>query len=228
MFEQLTNNWVLKLLSLVFALVLWFFVIGERQLEVGYAVPLQLKNVPPTLIVANEVPSLVDVRLSGPRTLLMRIGPNDINLSVDLKGLKPGVTSFKRLDEKLDIPTGVKVTRLSPSFVDVKLDRIREKSVELRPDLKGDLPEGFRIAEVRINPSSVTVRGAESELKDVNAVLTEPIELGNVQESFTLMVPVDYRGKYTTLKENVAAEVSVTIEPVPPPSEEKKTRSKSR
>lgn len=228
MFEHLTENWLLKLLSLVFALILWFFVIGERQLEVGYAVPLQLKNVPPELIVANEVPSLVDVRLSGPRTLLMRISPNDINLTVDLKDLKPGMTSFKRLDDKLDIPTGVKVSRLSPSFVDVKLERIREKRVELLPDVKGTPAEGFRIVDLHIKPTYVTVRGAESELKDVNTVLTESIELENVQESFTMMVPVDYRGKYTTLKEEVAAEVTVAIEAVPLPADEKRTRSKTR
>lgn len=228
MFERLTENWLLKLLSLVFALILWFFVIGERQLEVGYVVPLQLKNLPSDLIVANEVPSLVDVRLSGPRTLLMRIGPKDINLAVDLKDLKPGVTSFRRLDDKLDIPTGVKVSRLSPSFVDVKLDRIREKKVELQPNLKGTPPEGFRIVDVRIKPTYVTVHGAESELKDVNTVLTEPIELSNVQESFTMMVPVDYRGKYTKLKEEVATEISVTIEALPLPLEDKKIRSKTR
>jgi len=34
MLSSLSDNWVLKLLSLAFALVLWFFVMGERKLEV--------------------------------------------------------------------------------------------------------------------------------------------------------------------------------------------------
>jgi YbbR domain-containing protein len=164
MLERLAENWVLKVLSLVFALVLWFFVMGERKLEVGYAVPLELQNVPDGMIVTNEVPSLVDVRISGPRTLLMNLRPTDVHISVDLKGLKPGLTSFKRLEERLNIPSGLKVTRLSPSFVDVKLERIREKAVPVKVLLNGTPAEGFRIAEVRTEPDQVTVEGAEGEL----------------------------------------------------------------
>jgi YbbR domain-containing protein len=222
MLERLAENWVLKVLSLVFALVLWFFVMGERKLEVGYAVPLELQNVPDEMIVTNEVPSLVDVRISGPRTLLMNLRPTDVHISVDLKGLQPGLTSFKRLEERLNIPSGLKVTRLSPSFVDVKLERIREKTVPVKVLLNGTPAEGFRIAEVRAEPDQVTVEGAESELKDIHEAVTEPVDAEGVRESFTLMAPLNYRGKYTTLKGPGAVEVQVAIkpaEPVDPPAE---------
>lgn len=221
MFEQLSENWILKVLSLVFALVLWFFVMGERKLEVGYAVPLELKSVPEGMIVTNEVPRLVDVRISGPRTLLMNLSPSDINISVDLKDLQPGLTSFKRLEERLNIPSGLKVTRLSPSFVDVKLERIKEKTVPVKVNLAGTPAEGVRVAEVRASPSHVVVEGAESELKDVHETLTENVDVEGARESFTLMVPINYRGKHTTLKGPEATEVQVTIEPVPPPVKEK-------
>ncbi|MEJ2698087.1 MAG: CdaR family protein [Desulfuromonadales bacterium] len=218
MFERLKENWLLKLLALAFAVTLWFFVMGERNVEVGYAVPLELKNVPKGLMVANDVPSLIDVRISGPRTLLMNLRPSDISITVDLSDLQPGVTSFKRLEERLNIPSGLKVTRLSPSFVDVKLERIRDKQVPVKVDLSGTPAEGFTVAEVTAKPAKLTVKGAESELKDVTEVETEPVQLDGVKESFSLMVPVDYRGKYTSLKEQQAVEVRVKIEPVRPPA----------
>lgn len=221
MFERFSENWVLKVLSLVFALILWFFVMGERKLEVGYAVPLELKNVPEGMIVTNEVPRLVDVRISGPRTLLMNLSPSDINISVDLKDLQPGLTSFKRLEERLNIPSGLKVTRLSPSFVDVKLERIKEKAVPVRVEIAGTPAEGVRVAAVRASPDQVVIEGAEGELKDVHETVTEKVDVEGVQESFTLMVPINYRGKYTTLKGPEATEVQVTIEPAAPPVEEK-------
>lgn len=223
MLSVLSENWVLKLLSLAFALILWFFVMGERKLEVGYAVPLELKNVPPGMMVANEVPSLVDVRLSGPRTMLMNLGPKDISISVDLVDLKPGLTSFKRLEERLNIPSGVKVTRLSPSFIDVKLERIKEKAVPLKVVFSGSPAEGFRLGAVRIKPEQVTVEGAESEIKDVTEVTTDPVEVEGVKESFTLMVPISYRGKYTWLNDSEAVEVRVSVEPLPSPASEKKS-----
>ncbi len=218
MFEKLTENWVLKLVSLVFALMLWFFVMGERRQEIGFPVPLNLVNIPEGLMVANEVPNLIDVRISGPRTLLMNLSPQDISISVDLRDLKPGVTSFKRLDERLNIPSALKVTRLSPSYVDVKLERIRRKKVPVKVLLQGEPPEGYRLGEVRVKPGQVTVEGAESELKDVNEVETEPVDLSQSRESFTLMVPVVYRGKYTYLKEETAVEVRVDIKGPKPPA----------
>jgi YbbR domain-containing protein len=223
MLTVLSDNWVLKLLSLAFALILWFFVMGERKLEVGYAVPLELKNVPPEMMVANEVPSLVDVRLSGPRTLLMNLSPKDISISVDLVDLKPGLTSFKRLEERLNIPSGVKVTRLSPSFIDVKLERIKEKVVPLKVVFSGVPAEGFQLGPVELKPDRVTVAGAESEIKDVIEVATEPVQVEGVKESFTLMVPIIYRGKYTWLNDSEAVEVRVSVEPLPPPVSEKKS-----
>jgi YbbR domain-containing protein len=229
MLSQFSENWILKLLSLVFALVLWFFVMGERRQEIGFSVPLKLENIPQDLMVANEVPNLVDVRISGPRTLLMNLSPQDISISVDLKDLKPGLTSFKRLDEKLNIPSALKVTRLSPSFVDVKLERIKDKQIPVVPTIEGVPAEGFRLVETKLNPGKTIVVGAEGELKDVREVATDPISVTNVTESFSLMVPINYQGKYTRLKQQEAVEVQVTIEAVPPPVQKSdKTSAKSR
>ena len=225
MLSRLSENWILKLLSLTFALVLWFFVMGERRQEIGFSVPLKLENIPQTLMVANEVPNLVDVRISGPRTLLMNLSPQDISISVDLKDLKPGLTSFKRLDEKLNIPSALKVTRLSPSFVDVKLERIKEKQVPVVISVEGEPAAGFRLVETKLSPAKVVVVGAEGELKDIREVPTEAVSLTDVTESFSLMVPLNFQGKYSRLKEQEAIEVQVTIEAVP--DQEKKSGKKS-
>jgi len=230
MLGSLTENWILKLISLIFALVLWFFVMGEKRQEVGFPVPLKLENIPQGLMLANEVPSLVDVRISGPRTLLMNLSPQDISIAVDLKDLKPGLTSFKRLDERLNIPSALKVTRLSPSFVDVRLERVKEKEVPVKVIIEGQPAEGFRFVKVSSNPDKAVVSGAESELKDVREVETDPVSIDGVAESFSLMVPLKYSGKYTSLKDQEAVEVQVVIEeipPPPPPPAPKKSSSKS-
>ena len=215
MLEKLTENWILKLVSLTFALILWFFVMGERKLEVGYSVPLELENIPSGLMIANEVPSLIDVRISGPRTVLMNLHPKDISIGVDLKGLPPGISSFRRLEERLNLPTGLKVTRVSPSFIDVKLERVLQKVVPVEPLLAGIPGEGFRISSVVVSPVQVTVEGAESEIKDISQVSTEAVAVEGVRESFTLMVPLNHPGNYTSLKDHKAVEVRVRVEQIP-------------
>lgn len=232
MLQKLAENWFLKLLSLVFAIVLWFFVMGEQKLEVGYAVPLELKNVPTGMMVANDVPSLIDVRISGPRTLLMNLHPNDISISVDLKDLQPGLTTFRRLEEHLNIPSALKVTRVSPSFVDVKLERIKDKKVPVKVVLTGAPADGYEVVSTSANPAQVTVEGAESEVKNVEEVPTEPVDVSGTKASFTLMTPLDYAGHFTSLKDRKTTEVLVRIAPVAPPplpaAPEPKTNQKKR
>ena len=128
MLSVLSENWVLKLLSLAFALILWFFVMGEQRHEVAHVVPVDYRNLPKGLVIANEVPDAVAVTLSGPRALLVHLGPDDLSLPLDLSGLKPGLTSFKRLEENLKAPGGLVVTRISPASIDVRLERAREEN----------------------------------------------------------------------------------------------------
>lgn len=220
MFKLITENWALKLLSIAFAIMLWMFIMGERRLEVGYRVPLELQNVPSGLMVANEVPSLVDVRISGPRTLQMKISPNDISIVVDLSDLKPGLTTFKQLEERLNLPAGLRVTRLSPSFIDLKLERVKHKLVPIKVAIVGHPLNGFKLVDVKSVPDEVIVEGAETELKSVNEVTTEDVDLNGVNEGFSLIVPLVHRGTYTHFKDEKTTEVQVEIQPVEAPHED--------
>jgi len=211
MFKLITQNWALKLMSLVFALMLWFFIMGERRLEVNYRVPLELQNLPRELMVANEIPSMVDVRISGPRTLLMKVSPNDISITVDLTGLSPGLTSFRRLEERLNLPSGLRVTRLSPSFIDLRLERVQQKTVPIIIALSGEPMSGFVVANVRANPDHVAIEGAEGELKNVTEVSTDDVDLTGVNSSFSLIVPLQHRGSFSWFKDERTTEIQVEI-----------------
>ncbi len=221
MFKLLTENWTLKLISLFLALLLWMFILGERRLEVGYRVPLELQNIPEGLMVVNEVPTLVDVRVSGPRTLQMKVTPNDISIVVDLADLKPGLTTFKRMEERLNLPSGLQVTRLSPSFIDLKLERIKEKLVPVKILLTGEPISGFTLHSARAVPDEVIIEGGETELKSISEVATEEVSLDGVNEGFSLIVPLDHRGTYTYFKDEKTTEVQVEIqsEQILPPAE---------
>ena len=212
MIEKIFENWLLKSISLAFAVVLWFFVMGESRMEVNHIIPLEYQNLPDGLMIANDIPTSVAIRISGPRALQVNLNPGDIRLAVDLKGLSPGVTSFRRLEENLNLPGGLKITRISPSYVDVKLERIRERQVPVRVVLTGEPAPGFIVKSSKANPAKVTVTGAESELKTVSEVVTEGIDLTHVQESFSQTVAISYAGNYTDLKDSKTVEVQVVLQ----------------
>jgi len=211
MLSFINENWKMKALALGCALLLWFYVMGERRLELAYSVPIELKNVPQGMVVTNDLPKNIDIRLSGPRALLSDLTQKDVRISIDLVGLKPGVTTFSRLDDHLRLPGGIQVTRISPAFVDVKLEQIIDKVVPLRPRLVGQLPVGFRLVALEIEPERVVVQGAAGEIAGVNEVITERIDLETIKGSSELIVLFDYRGKYSQIKDVKNAKIRLQI-----------------
>jgi len=214
------ENLALKLISLAFAVVLWFFVMGERRHEVTHIVPVTYKGVPEGLIIANQVPGSVEVAVSGPRALLSHLTAGDMAIAVNLDGAEAGVTSFKRVEESLSMPAGLVVTRVSPAYVDVKLERIRDKQVPVRVVVSGEPVAGFRLRRLRVTPTQVTVSGAESELKAISEVVTEGLDLSGARASFTQTVQLSHARPFTTLKEQRTVEVQAQIvaDPMASPS----------
>ncbi len=215
MLKKLTENWTLKLLALVFAGMLWFFVTGEQKLERSYAVPLELRNMPTGLMVASELPSTIDVRISGPRTLLMNLSLQNIGIAVNLRDLEPGVTTLQRLEERLNLPGPLKVTRLSPSYIDVKLERIVSKNVEVIPQVTGVPAAGFRLETINVEPRNVMIEGAESEISAVEKVFTDSVDITDARESLKQKVFLTYPGRFSNLKDQLAVEMEIVIEPLP-------------
>lgn len=222
MLRLITGNWQLKLMSLGFSLILWFFVMGERRMEVGYTVPLELYNVPKDLVVVNEVPNTVDIRLSGPRAVLSDLDEKEIRISVNLAGLKPGLTTFTRLDEHLRLPVGIRTTRISPAYFDVRLERVIDKEVAVRPYLAGRPATGYRLVATEVAPLRVTVSGAESEVRPLNEVMTDRIDIEGLKSSQEFKVSLGYRGKNSRLKDVDKVSVYLRIVPEGPSASAKK------
>lgn len=218
MLRFLTENWQLKLMSLGFALILWFFVMGERRMEIGYTVPLELLNVPEGLVVVGEVPNTVDVRLSGPRVMLVDLDEKDIRITLDLAGLQPGITTFRRLDEHLRLPVGIRLTRASPSSIDVKLDQIIEKELPVRPHLTGKPAKGYQLVAIETTPARVTVRGAQAEVSRLSEVVSDRIEIDGASAPREVNIQLNYRGKFSRVKDLETVRVYLRIEPVAAPA----------
>src|ERR1043166_854390 len=114
--QAFTYNLPLKLLSVLLAFSLWFFVnFGERDTEESLKVPLELRNIPAHLMITSPRVDFVDLRVSGPRTLLGRIDRNRLSASLDLNGVRPGPAVFRVDAEALPLPPGVQVARMNPA-----------------------------------------------------------------------------------------------------------------
>lgn len=214
MIKALFENCSVKILSLLIAVILWLFITGEQVAEIGFAIPLELKNIPKGLMVVNAVPSVVDVRFSGPRTILSGIRPGDFNLVVDLREARPGVTSFGRMENRIQIPSALKISRVSPSILDVRLEEVVEQVVPVRVVMNGVPSPDYRLAGAEARPRTVVIQGPRSEIRRVREVATETVNIAHLEENLSAHVPLNFGSGHVSLKEVRDVDVTITLEKV--------------
>ena len=68
-----TNNWFLKLVSLLLAALLWAAVSNEASSEISLEVPLEYRNIPTRLEITGDMTSTVQIRLRGASNVIKDI-----------------------------------------------------------------------------------------------------------------------------------------------------------
>ena len=123
--ESLTRNLLVKLLALLLACALWFYVTGGREAEKELTVPMVVKDLPAGFAVAEGYPATIKVSVVGPRLLLSQLRQEKLRLVLELRGLGEGTVLFTGFEHKIQLPVGLHITRVSPATIELRLIRNR-------------------------------------------------------------------------------------------------------
>jgi hypothetical protein len=77
------------LLALAIAFFLWGVANGSSSIELGFDVPIELHNIPETLVVTDLNVDSLNVRAVGSRAALRNISSNKLKYLIDVSGGKP-------------------------------------------------------------------------------------------------------------------------------------------
>lgn len=188
------SNLRLKILAAVFATGLWFFVAGQSKMEVGFFVPLGFKGAPKDLAVAGVPVDEVEVRVAGPKLFIGNLTPSQIIAELDLSGAKDGANTYKLSPSDVVAPMGVEVTRVRPSIVEVRLERLISVKLRVRPVLAGRPAPSLRVADVSVFPRAVEASGVKKEITGLQEIETKPIDISGIQYSSSFTAPLDLSG----------------------------------
>jgi YbbR domain-containing protein len=133
--------------------------------------------------------------------------------------VRPGPAVFRVDAESLNLPRGVKMMRINPAQVTLEMERVAHKSVPVRLRFAGRPPPDLQVADTKVSPETVQVTGPASDIEDVHAANTEPLDIraatvGTIERE----LPLESLGDYVLFSANrVAAqvrleEVSITRE----------------
>ncbi len=109
------NNWHLKLFALLAAFLLWSTYTAEPTTEAAYNVRLEFRSLSPQLEMTGEIPTQVRVHVRGRSSLLRRISPGDLGITVDLSDARPGEMRMQLRPEMVETPYGATVVSISPA-----------------------------------------------------------------------------------------------------------------
>lgn len=205
----------LKVLAIALATLLWLTVAGDHLVERSMRVPLEFRNIPPTLEIVGDPPEAVDVRLRGSSALLARLEPREIVAVLDLGTARPGSRLFHLRNDEVRAPYGVDVAQVVPGTLALELEKSGRRKVPIVPALDGEPAPGFVVGRVTSDPSSVEVTGPESHLRQLTGATTEPVQVTGSRDRIRDVVTVGIADSAVRLVQAQNATVVVEVLPAP-------------
>jgi len=162
--------------SILIAIVLWVQVHGQGIGSIRMDVALQVRDVPADMVIVNDLPDQVSITISGLQTQLNALDAKDLFVSVDASSLRlPGVIEQPLDIETIDLPVGLKVEKIQPDSVQLQVDHIVKRTLDVMPVF--DLPQGWRAEYVVVTPANIELTGPEVWLSALDKVETTAIRL---------------------------------------------------
>jgi YbbR domain-containing protein len=189
----ITNNWHLKIVSLVLAVMLWMAVANQASSEIGLQVPLEYRNIPRRLEITGDMTNTVQVRLRGSSSLIKDITAKDVSTTIDLGKMTSGEKIVPLSPQNVQAPFGAEVIRVNPSSVRFNLERTITKTIPVVPTITSQLTDGYELGKVEVSPPEVQIEGPESRVNTLNSIATVAIRLdrrqSRVEQTADLDVP---------------------------------------
>ncbi len=195
----LFRNLGLKILSLCFAVVLWYSVVSERQSNLLVTVPLTFVNVPKTMKVRVVSDERARLHLEGPISALRSMEIGKIRGTIDLSGAHEGKSRFELLPSHFNVPDGIRVIGISPEVVYVVLEKLQNFQLPVKVRLKGKVDPHFTIREIDVAPQSVWVVGDRKARAYIENIPTDYVDVDGLKKDLkkdvSLVVPREVRLK---------------------------------
>ena len=182
------ENLGLKVLSAILALTLYLLVNTNREREISARVGVSY-SLPADRVLVSERLDEVRVTIRGPWRRLRRFDEREVErVNLDLRTITSSELVLTK--DLVTVPTGLTVTSISPRTVRIAFEKRVEKNIEVSAMISGEPAHGFTVAEVKVEPASITVRGPEGAMRTLSLIRTRELRLDHHNASFVSELPL--------------------------------------
>ena len=210
------KDWVLRIISLGLAIILWYFVGGEDIVNKNVLVRVEVINLPRDLVISNQFKKEIEVSVSGPRSLVLDMGNLAISRQIDLSQAIPGTMVIENSNDDIVVPRGVHVLRIQPKSVILSLDKLIHKQFDVNPVTIGTLAPDYVLIGIRMEPGSIYITGPQTVLSQFEVLRTKEINIRGLRASTQKQIPLDLDPVIVDLigATTVTAEIDIQVETV--------------
>jgi YbbR domain-containing protein len=197
----MNNHWIMRIIALMLALMLFTsvnietqtqqtdpfsFPIATTEIESLTEIPLEAYYDSDKYVVTG-LPQQVSVTLEGPRSAVQPVKlQRSIEVFVNLENLEPGTHQVQV--QYRDVSDTVEVT-INPTFVTVTIHEKVEREFSVEVDYIHELEDGYTLDEPIISPKNVKVIGAKEQVDRI-ALVKAIVDLAGANEKIDLEAPV--------------------------------------
>lgn len=185
----LLNNWALKVLALILALITYQSIKDAISFEVPFEVPVEVR-VEEGIAILDQNPRSVEVTLQGSREDLRQLSQGQMKVILKPKATNPSGSEVIIIRPgDIDGASGARVVNIRPKDVTLTFDRESEKKVSItKPKVRGAPLIGK--VELDYEPKTATIKGPRRRIDENSFLETEPVDVDGRVQSFTKRVKI--------------------------------------
>jgi YbbR domain-containing protein len=182
--EAMVENLGLKILSFAFALGLYAFVHGSEEAQRTLPVDVVARAPPASAgrVLLTQLPSVVQVTVRGPRTLLDDMKADDLGaFQPDLRSGKVDHVEFD--PSVIHIPPGVRVEQIDPPSVGLRWEDQVSREIPVQASITGQPAPGFVVKGApKAEPATVRASGPRSLVDVVQFARAAPFDVTGLDQ----------------------------------------------
>ena len=176
--EKLTNNLVLKIASVLFAIAVWLIVLNVNDPDKTVSV----SDIPVTIINDDAITSLgksysvksgstCTIKISGPRSIVDKLDTEDFVATADVKDLSltnsvPIEVELKKNTYKSKVDISVK------TILKLEIEDIIEEEYEITVQYSGNAAADYVVTGTKLDETVVVITAPRSQMEKIKSVVT--------------------------------------------------------
>ena len=211
--SKITNNFWLKILSLLFSIVIFFIVRTDKELSFEKVARIKLIT-SPSMVILGPKERTLDVVIKQQNSIFS-VSPTDAELTGEIEiisetpgrvRVKVSRDSFPRLPKQYAIV-------IERPYIDIDIDKVQEKVLPIQAVLKGEPQVGLTVESIKVTPSHIKVSGARQQLVRMESIFTMPVIIEGINKNLITDANIELEESSAINAIEKSVVVSITLAP---------------